>query len=75
MNNFPSQSELSFLRNSYPVGTVIVLDRMDDPYAPVESGTRGKVDFIDDAGQIHMKWENGRSLALVPGVDEFHKEN
>ena len=22
---------------------------------------------------IHMHWENGRSLAIVPGVDSFHR--
>ena len=34
-------------------------------------GLKGKVDMVDDAGQIHVNWENGSSLALVPGVDSF----
>jgi hypothetical protein len=42
---------------------------MNDPYAPIASGEEGAVDFVDDAGQIHMKWDNGRSLALIPGED------
>ena len=62
---------LAFLRKQYPVGTRIRLDSMQDPYAPVEAGMTGKLDYIDDAGQFHMKWDNGRALALIPGVDSF----
>lgn len=62
---------LAFLRKQYPVGTRIRLDSMQDPYAPVEAGTTGKLDYIDDAEQFHMKWDNGRVLALIPGVDSF----
>ncbi len=43
---------LAFLRKQYPVGTRIRLDSMQDPYAPVEAGTTGKLDYIDDAGQF-----------------------
>lgn len=62
---------LAFLRKQYPAGTRIRLDSMQDPYAPVEAGTTGKLDYIDDAGQFHMKGDNGRTLALIPGVDSF----
>ena len=34
-------------------------------------GLSGTIDFIDDAGQIHVSWENGSSLALVPSKDKF----
>ena len=46
---------------------------MDDPYAPIDCGTRGTVVHVDDAAQIHMEWDNGRTLALVPGEDSFRK--
>ena len=59
------------MKTKYPVGTRIELIRMDDPFHPVPSGTRGTVEYVDDAGQIHMKWDNGRGLALIEGVDTF----
>ena len=46
---------------------------MNDIYAPVGSGTRGSVWYVDDAGQIGVAWDNGRSLSLIPGVDSFRK--
>ncbi|MDD2216767.1 MAG: DUF4314 domain-containing protein [Eubacteriales bacterium] len=64
---------LKFMRDQYSPGTRIRLMQMNDPYAPIPSGTEGTVDFVDDAGQIHMKWDNGRSLALIPGEDSFSK--
>lgn len=68
---FPNKDEVERLRARYPVGTKIRLRHMDDPFAPVPAGTIGEVALIDDAGNIHMKWENGRSLALIEGVDDF----
>lgn len=37
----------------------------------VPSGTKGIVDYVDDAGTIHMKWSNGSKLGLVVGEDDF----
>ena len=62
---------VNFIREQYPPGTRIRLNSMEDPYAPILPGTEGEVDFVDDAGQLHMKWDNGRSLALIPGEDSF----
>lgn len=73
MNKFDSQARFLFsgiIKILYPAGTRIKLIKMNDPYA-VPSGTLGTVDFIDDDGQIHMKWDNGSSLALVYNVDSF----
>ena len=61
------------MKRCYPPGMRLLLLSMDDPYAPVPSGIRGTVVHVDDAGQIHMKWDNGRTLALVPGEDSFRK--
>ena len=70
---FPSRSQVDFTRSSYPPGTRIILNSMKDPYAPVESETRGTVRYVDDAGQIGVAWDNGRSLSLIPGEDSFRK--
>ena len=62
---------VNFIKEQYPPGTRIRLNSMEDPYAPVAPGTEGVVDFVDDIGTIHMKWDNGRSLGIVPGEDSF----
>ena len=72
---FPSRSQVDFTRSCYPPGTRIVLSRMNDPFSPVEPGTRGTVRYVDDVGQIGVAWDNGRSLSLIPGVDSFLKLN
>ena len=68
---FPNERQLEALRERYPEGTLIRLNRMDDPYAPVPPGTIGEVQMVDDGGNMHMKWQNGRTLSLIEGVDDF----
>ena len=45
---------------------------MENDPRPIPSGIKGTVIAVDDAGQLLMKWDNGRSLSLLPGVDSFH---
>ena len=58
------------IKAQYPGGTRIQLHSMSGE-ADMPSGLTGTVDFVDDAGQLQMTWDNGRSLALVPGEDSF----
>ena len=62
---------VKFMQEQYPPGTRIRLNSMNDPYAPITPGTEGVVDVVDDDGQLHMKWDNGRTLAIIPGEDSF----
>ena len=70
---FQTRQQVEFTRMSYPPGSRILLYQMTDPYAPLPSGTRGTVRYVDDAGQVGVAWDNGRSLSLIPGVDSFRK--
>lgn len=51
-------------------GTRVRLISMDDVQAP-PVGTEGTVQYVDDAGTIHVQWDTGGSLGLVPGADEW----
>ena len=68
--NLSSQS-IQYYKEKYPPGTRIVLLSMDDPYAPVPPNTKGTVKFVDDMGTLHMSWDNGRTLGVIPGEDSF----
>ena len=65
------EKEAKRTKADYPPGTRVMLLNMNDRLAPVPEGTRGTVKHVDDLGQIHMEWDNGRTLALVPGEDSF----
>ena len=58
-------------KQNYPKGTRIECISMDDPHWPIAPGTKGTVVMVDDMGTIHMEWDNGRTLGLVPGEDAF----
>ena len=65
--------DLRRLCEGYPAGTMIRLIEMPDDPRPIEPGTIGEVEGVDDADHLVVKWENGRGLNLIPGVDRFEK--
>ena len=68
---FPNEKQLQRLKEKYPAGTILKVISMDDPYHPIPLGTLGEVTMVDDAGTIHMRWQNGSSLGIIEGVDSF----
>lgn len=72
MNHYPNREQVQALRERYPPGTLIQLTA-DMQGERFQAGDIGKVTVVDDIGQIHMAWEKGGSLALIPGVDSFRE--
>ncbi|MBQ9110039.1 MAG: DUF4314 domain-containing protein [Oscillospiraceae bacterium] len=71
MRGFPSREQIQRYKEMYPKGTLIQLDHMNDPY-PVPAGTVGVVVSVDDGGNVQVRWQNGRTLAVIPEADQFH---
>lgn len=44
-----------------------------DPYAPISPGAKGTVAHIDDAGTLHMLWDNRRTLGVCLEEDVVRK--
>jgi hypothetical protein len=70
--NQASREEVKQARETYTQGTRVELVSMkDDPYTKLKPGDKGTVQFVDDAGGVHIRWDNGEGLAALLGVDEI----
>lgn len=38
---------------------------------PVSSGMEGTIKWIDSLGTLHVKWDNGRTLGVIPNEDKY----
>lgn len=65
------REKVKIIKEKYVVGTKLELIKMYDYINPVKKGITGVVTNVDDTGTIHVAWENGSTLGLVVGVDEF----
>ena len=54
------------------IGDRIELEFTDDPYTKLKTGSQGTVLFIDYIKTVHIKWDEGSNLGLIPKVDRFH---
>lgn len=44
-----------------------------DPFTELRPGDEGTVSFIDGMGTVHVDWDNGSKLGLVPGEDQWRE--
>ena len=68
-----SQKDVAKLREEYPQGARVMLLKKKKPSPQLRLGDMGNVLHIDGSGQIHVLWDNGSSLTLIPGSDKFMK--
>ncbi len=65
--------DVKTIKQKYQPGTRIELINTDDPYTKLQSGDKGTVDHVDDIGQVHIVWDSGSRLALIPEKDRFKR--
>jgi len=65
-----SQAEIDSMKREYVGKRVEVISMPDDP-DPIKPGEQGICKDVDGAGQLMVKWDNGRYLSLIPGTDSF----
>ena len=71
---YPNREQINRIKEEYPPGTEILLNRMGDDPNPIPSGSKGIVDHVDDIGTLHCHFPDiNRSLGVVPGEDDFRK--
>jgi len=54
----------------YLKGKRVRMIHMED-VDPIQAGQCGVVEFVDDLNQLHVKWDDGRTLAIIPEKDQF----
>lgn len=67
MNHF----EIMRIKEKYKPGLKVRCIEYKDEYSSIPEGTKGVVQYVDDAGTVHINWENGSGLGAVIGVDEI----
>lgn len=58
------------IHNVIPGQRVRLIKMPNDP-RPIMPGETGTVASVDDIGTIHVNWDSGRLLGLVPGEDLY----
>ena len=61
------------IKERYPIGTRVRLVSTTDPYTQLACGDEGTVRYVDDMGTVHINWDSGSSLGMIPGEDVITK--
>ena len=65
------RNKVEMVKRQYPVGTRIRLNSLCNDERGMPAGLCGTVVGVDDQPSLLMKWDNGRSLSLMPFEDDF----
>jgi hypothetical protein len=68
--DYECDSTLAELKKRFPAGAMVELMKMEDGDSP-PMGTKGEVLHVDAWGTVHVLWETGSTLGIVPAVDEI----
>lgn len=52
-------------------GRRVRLVHCTDPWTALSPGSLGTVSLVDDMGTVHVHWDDGSRLGLVPGEDSW----
>lgn len=52
-------------------GKRIRLIKMKVEKCPLKPGDEGTIDHVDAAGVIHVNWDNGFKLSIIPEIDQY----
>lgn len=58
-------------RRSDLAGKRVRLDFTSDPHTALIPGDVGTITGVDDAGTVHVRWDKGSNLGLIPGEDRW----
>lgn len=47
-----------------------MIEMVEDLY-PIPSGAEGTIKYTDSMGTIHVGWDNGRGLGVIPNKDKY----
>lgn len=65
-STIPTRAKVKHIKEFYTGKTVKLIEMGTSDPAPLEKGDYGVVDHVDDAGQLNVSWQSGRTLRVSP---------